>query len=227
MKNVGLIGRNGFIGKTVFEILKKNFLVVDEPAACDVLVNCAGFSRMYAAHKNPQLMKRVEDYTFWRMQRIPFNRLIHLSTIYIDASPTHAYSVLKKRMERNILDIWPNSTIFRLASVLGPGLQKNVIFDLAHRIPLWVTPDSIYNYISSEELGNIITYFVDNHVPGTFNVGASKSISVSDVVKITSGKAKYGNKKDEVLMNVSFLQKHYKVKTSEEYVKEYWEKYCG
>jgi len=223
MKTVCMFGQNGFIGKTVLEVLKKNFEIVDVSQPCDVLVNCAGFSRMYEAQKNPSMMEQVEDYTFDRIANVSFAHIIHLSSIYIEASPDHTYSKYKKRMEEKILSIYPDATIFRLASVLGKGLQKNVIFDLSQSLPLWVTPDSVYNYISSEEVGNIITHFINKPIAATFNVGASESISVSDVVELTGCEATYGKKKDIVLMDVSFLQEHCKVKTSREYVKEYWE----
>ena len=223
MKTVCMLGQNGFIGKTVLEVLRKNFEMVDASQSCDVLVNCAGFSRMYEAQKNPSMMEHVEDYTFDRIANVPFTHIIHLSSIYIEASPDHAYSKFKRRMEQKILSIYPDATIFRLASVLGKDLQKNVIFDLSQSLPLWVTPDSVYNYISSEEVGNIITHFVNNPVAATFNVGASESISVFDVVELTKCEATYGKKKDTVFMDVSYLQKHYKVKTSREYVREYWE----
>ena len=227
MKTVCMLGQNGFIGKTVLEVLKQNFEIVDVSQPCDVLVNCAGFSRMYEAQKNPSMMERVENYTFDRIANVPFVHIIHLSSIYIDASPDHAYSKYKKKMEQKILSICPDATIFRLASVLGKGLQKNVIFDLSQSLPLWVTPDSVYNYISSEEVGNIITHFINNPIAAIFNVGASESISVSDVVKLTKCETAYGKKKDTVFMDVSFLQKHYKVKTSREYVEEYWRTCCG
>jgi len=223
MKTVCMFGQNGFIGKTVLEVLKKNFEIVDVSQPCDVLVNCAGFSRMYEAQKNPSMMEQVEDYTFDRIANVSFAHIIHLSSIYIEASPDHAYSKYKKRMEQKILSICPDATIFRLASVLGKGLQKNVIFDLSQSLPLWVTSDSIYNYISSEEVGNIITHFINKPIAAIFDVGASESISVSDVVELTGCEATYGKKKDIVLMDVSFLQEHCKVKTSREYVKEYWE----
>jgi dTDP-4-dehydrorhamnose reductase len=224
MKTVCLLGRNGFIGSTALNIMEQRFPIVKEPYPCDVLVNCAGFSRMYEAAKCPAKMRAVENLVFDRICKVPFQRLIHVSSIYIETCPDHAYSIIKKEMEGRILERWPDAAILRVASVLGRGLQKNVIFDLVHGMPLWVTPDSIYNYISSDEVAGILSYLVNNPIEGIINVGASASILVSDVVKLVGVETAYGKQRDTILVDVSKLQEFYKVKTSAEYVEEYWRK---
>jgi dTDP-4-dehydrorhamnose reductase len=227
MKTVCMLGRNGFIGRTVYKVLQQNFSMVEESEPCDVLVNCAGFSRMYEAEKNPAKMEQVEDLIFKRIEKVQFSHLIHLSTIYIESSPEHAYSKVKKKIENRIMSRWPKATILRLASVIGEGLQKNVLFDLVHGFPLWVTPDSVYNYISSKEVGNLLCWFVENPLAETINVGASESISVSEIVKMLGVTTSYGNEKNHILVDVSRLQEFYKVRTSKEYVEEFWREANG
>lgn len=225
MKTVGILGRNGFIGKTVLRRLREVFHVADEPEPCNVLINCAGFSRMYVASQDPSKMEFVEDLVYRRIFNIPFQRLIHLSTIYIEACPNHAYSKIKMNVENRILSRWKNVTVLRLASVLGTGLQKNVIFDLTHGLPLWVTPDSVYNYISSDEIANLLIHLVNNPMTGIINVGASESVKVSDIVEMVGVNTTYGKHKDNIVMNVSKLLEFYQVKTSKEYVEEYWREF--
>ncbi len=225
MKKVTLLGKNGFIGHSVLNHLQKKYDCQEEGNATDVLVNCAGFAIMHEARENPQKMRDAENITFDRICKTPFQHLIHISTIYIEASPSDNYSVIKKELEDRILGNFKNVTILRLASVLGRGLKKNVIFDLSHDFPLWVTPDSIYNYISSEETARIIEHLIENPIYDIINVGAADSVKVSDVAFSLEKSPMYGNKRDIVLMNVSKLQTFYKVKTSMEYVKEYWRNY--
>src|SRR5574343_1042735 len=136
MKDICILGQNGFIGKTVTEILSNTYTIKDN-GICDVLVNCAGFAIMHEAARNPNKMREVENFTFDRISKIQFKHLIHISTIYIEASPNDNYSIIKKEMENRILSTYPNTTILRCTSVLGPGLKKNVIFDLMHDRPLW------------------------------------------------------------------------------------------
>ena len=115
--------------------------------------------------------------------------------------------------------------MLRVVSVLGKGLQKNVIFDLVHEMPLWVTPDSIYNYISSEDLSDIIALLINYPIKGILNVGAKESIRIDKVAEITGTNPTYGEQKDEILVDVEELLKIYPVKTSAEYVKDFWREY--
>lgn len=225
MKEICILGQNGVIGKTVTEILKKRY-VVKSSGFCDVLVNCAGFAIMHEAAKNPDKMREVESYTFKRITSIQFERLIHISSIYIEASPNDNYSIIKKEMEDRILASYPNSTILRCTSVLGKGLKKNVIFDLKHDRPLWVTSDAVYNYISAEEVALIIEHLIENPRFEIINVGASASVCVADLVFALGKKTTYGTKKDHVVMDVSKLQSFYKVKTSMDYVRDFWNVYA-
>jgi nucleoside-diphosphate-sugar epimerase len=221
MKEICILGQNGFIGKTVTEYLRQKYIVKDS-GPCEVLVNCAGFAIMHEAAKNPDKMREVEDITFSRIKAVSFDRLIHLSSIYIDASPDDNYSIIKRVMENRIVFDYPNTTILRSSSVIGRGLKKNVLFDLMKGNSLWVTPFSMYNYISSEELAKIIEYFIENPVFDIFTVGASDSIMVKDIVEMWGRDVVYGPKTDCIIADISKLRKLYKVKTSREYIIDFW-----
>ena len=222
MKTVCMLGRNGFIGKTVLKILEEEFLIVPEPEVCDVLVNCAGYSRMYLAKRNPNEMQSVEDMIFDRVQHIQFKRLIHLSSIHVTAYPNEPYSLIKKETERKLLSKYDDVSILRIGSVLGEDLQKNAIYDLVHDTPLWVTSDSSYTFISKEDIGNIIAVLIENPIEGVMDVGGIGAISISECAKFMRKNPSYGSIQHIISMNVSKLLKLYKVKTSREYVEEYW-----
>ncbi len=224
MKTICFLGKNGFVGAPVFEYLQTHFEIRDDNV-CDVLVNCAGFSRMYEAKQNPAKMQEVENITFNRIKEVSFKHLIHLSTIYIEVLLDDNYSKFKREMEARILENYKNVTVLRLGSVLGRGLKKNVIFDLMHDKPLWVSPSAIYNYISTEEVAKIIAHLIENPVNDTIRIGSSESIAVSDIAHIMGKKPIYGDKVDTIYMDVSKLQSFYPVKTSKEYIEEFWCKY--
>jgi len=222
MKNVRFLGRNGFIGSTVFDILSKKYSM-KETGHCDVLVNCAGFAITYIAQKNPELMRHVEDVTFERISKHSFDRLIHISSIYVEANPDENYAVIKKEVEDRLFDTFDDVLVLRLGSVLGKGLKKNAVYDLVNERPLWVSADSVYNYISTEDVANIIIKLIEHPRQGILRVGSSESISISDIAKLLHKDPTYGNiNYNDIVMDVSELQKFYKVKTSREYVKEFY-----
>jgi dTDP-4-dehydrorhamnose reductase len=207
-------------------MLEKEFSVVPEGEPCDVLVNCAGFSRMYEAKQNPNRMKIVENAVFDRIVNIQFDQLIHLSTIHVDSYPEEPYSQIKKGMENRIRMNYPDALILRLGSVIGSGLQKNALYDLVHDEPLWVTEDSRYTYISTEDVAKIIIELIRHPLTGLLYVGGSGSVSVKEMAELM-GKhpASYGSIQHIIPMDVSRLLEFYPVKTSREYVEEYWKGY--
>jgi len=225
MKKIGMLGKNGFIGRTVLKELEQRFPIVDGP--CDILVNCAGFSIMYEARKNPAKMQAVEDYTFERISNVQFDYLIHLSTIYTVANPTDPYGRIKIAMENRVLEKYPKAAVLRLGSILGEGLKKNVVFDLLHDKSLWVTSDSIYNYISTEEVSKIIMKLIEVPIEGIINIGASESISVKETAELMGKNPIYGSIKDYVVIDTSLLQTFHSIKTSKAYIQEFVRKYNG
>ena len=225
MIRIGLLGKNGFIGSNVLEILGRQFFVVAEPKSCDVLVNCAGFSRMYEGNAFPMRMQAVEDTIWTRIREVEFRDLIHLSTTYIDVYPNDIYSKIKIKMERRILSQYPDTCILRLGGVIGKGLRKNVVYDLLHDKPLFVDQNSVYNYISVADIGQIIIKLLMNFKSGIFNVGAQNSISAVQIASLLGKSPVYGSKKEFVNMDVSKLQAIHVTKTTEEYIKEFHQEY--
>lgn len=217
-----VLGQNGFIGHTVLELLRQKHDVVSEPQPCEVLVNCAGFSHMYEAKRNPDKMKAVEDVVFDRIKAVPCERIIHLSTIYVKTNPQEPYSQVKRMVEERLLAAYPQALILRLGSMLGPGLRKNAVYDLIHDDPLWVTPDSLYTYISTEDVARIVVCLIDHPRSGFLDVGGSEPIRISDVAELMGKQPMYGSIWHCIPMDVTDLQSIYPVKTSREYVKEFW-----
>jgi len=224
MKTVCTLGNSGFIGNAVSEILARSFSV-NNSKEYDILVNCAGFSRMYEGSKNPEKMRSVENSIFDRITAISFDRLIHISTVYIDVYPDDIYSKIKIDMENRILNKYPNATILRLGGVVGPGLKKNVVFDLLNNKQLFVTEDSVYNYISTGEIAEIVAHIINNPQAGIINVAASSSISSHDIAAMLNKTPIYGSKKEIIYVDTSVLQKFYAVKRSDEYLTEFFKTY--
>lgn len=220
IKEFSVIGQHGFIGSTVTKYLKKSY-DVGETDPCETLINCAGWARIYEASQDPKKMKEVEDYTLERIRKISFDRLVHISTIHIECYPDSWYSIIKKRMEEKLLKEFPNTLILRVTGVIGNGMKKNAIYDMMNDKPLWVTEDSVYNYITDTELARIILYMSHYRNSLIINVGAKDSISVGEVAKILGKNPVYGSEKHVIKFDTSFLRMYYGTKTSKEYVQDY------
>jgi len=108
-----------------------------------------------------------------------------------------------------------------------------VIYDLLNNRPLYTQLESIYNFITTEEVANIIDCIIDNwkiDVGGVdarraewINVGASESISIAEIASLlnVTPEVRVDSKIETYQIDVQTLQKFYPVKTSKEYIKQF------
>lgn len=75
----------------------------------------------------------------------------------IETAGLHAYGANRYRLERAVADLHRRALIVRLPALFGPGLKKNVVFDLLHenRVDL-IHPDSEFQYYDLGRLGDDI-----------------------------------------------------------------------
>lgn len=224
-----VLGYTGFVGSAVYKLLQNvdghiifgvnshTYLDVND---FDVVINCAGFSEKYIANKNPNKMELVENSIFEKISNLRFKSLIHISSIEAELE-LDSYGILKKQMEQRILSKYKQATVLRLGGIIGGGLKKNVIFDIINNKLLFVTADSIYNFITTDEITNIVLYLMNNVIEGVINVGASKSILVLEIVKLLRKDVVYGSKKEVYNIDVSRLSSFYSVKSSKDYIEEF------
>ncbi|MEK7170203.1 MAG: NAD(P)-dependent oxidoreductase [Patescibacteria group bacterium] len=137
----------------------------------------------------------------------PDCRLVYFSSSYVYSGlptnqkvfeesplrPNHNFGVAKSFFEQLILRSWPNSIIFRLSSVFGPGQAKhpNTILGFAKEclekgvITVWGKGERKIQYISIQ---NVITCVMqsDRLEPGIYNLGGNDYISVAEAAKLIS-----------------------------------------
>jgi nucleoside-diphosphate-sugar epimerase len=244
--NICVLGP-GFLGRTVGRRLAENsnFHVTmvssrinwsdADLSGYDAIVNCAGNSARYLVEQDPDGARTSENAIFDRIRSVhkanPNVKLLHMSSICARTSDTSEYGKLKRQTET-----WAGETsdpcILRLCGLIGPRLVKNFIFDLTNGNPIRVTSDTLYNFISTQEVGNITEHILLNWKPNeTFNVGASTSMRVSTMVKMREFNHTYLSAdqlvKETYQIDTSKLQGFFSVKTTQQYVEEYlkqWEK---
>lgn len=218
---IKILGKNGFVGQTVFNTLTSKFTITEDDK-CDILINCAGFSRMYVANKQPEEMHKVENSVIEKINNTKFERLIHVSTISAEVHHQSNYGKIKKQIEDYLMSKY-DTLVLRLGGLVGPGLKKNVVFDILNDRPLFVTEDSFYNYITTNEVANIIDYMIKIQIKDIINVGAINSIRVQGIANIFNKYPVYGTEEEIIMIDISKLRTMYDLKTSSEYLTDYRE----
>ena len=93
---------------------------------------------------------------------------------------------------------------------------------------LFVAFDSIYNYISTNEVAKIIEKIIELNIKKeTINIAASSSITVKNIIKEAKKKNVLFNKSEGKItekhknINIEKLKKFFNIKTSKYYIKKY------
>ena len=204
-----VLGANGFVGSAFVRrlsnlnlpfipVTRTNYTdYVGHP--CRILINASGNSRKYLATREPahefdlsvtSVLRAICDFR-------PA-RYVHLSSIdvYNDVSnptnncenvsidPAHlsAYGFSKYMAELVVKHYAPNWLILRLGGMVGPGLKKNPIYDLLHGGSLYVHPDSLYQYVSTDRVAEIVFDLAQSNIRGeVFNLCGDTLISPRQV----------------------------------------------
>lgn len=166
-----LIGHTGFVGS--------NLAAQHEYCACynsknigsiagqafDTVV-CAGVQAVkYWADQHPDEDWQGIQRLLTPLASVSAKRFILLSTIDVYATPVdvteadpasienHAYGRHRRAVEEFVRERFPNSHVVRLPGLFGPGLKKNVIYDLLHRNCLdAIQPASAFQYYHLKHL---------------------------------------------------------------------------
>lgn len=196
-----LIGGNGFVGSAyarLFEARGFEYRILTRANAeefagqsCDVLINANGNSRKFMADREPlwefdASTRSVAQTLEWFDPKLYV--LLSTGDVYPDqSSPAltsedqsidvtrisryglHKY--LAEQVVRGTRDRW---LVFRMGGFVGPLLKKNAIFDMLNDQPVWLSPDSELQFISTDNAAEIVWSIVENGVTNEIiNLGGS------------------------------------------------------
>lgn len=150
MIRTGLIGHTGFVGSTLDKTIQfsdqYNSKNIDDIAGRDFdLLICAGVrAEKWLANQDPENDWRNIEAVIARLETVTAREFILISTIdvypdpasrgdeaeVIDADRNHAYGRHRFQLEQWAREKFPVCRIVRLAGLFGPGMKKNMIFDL-------------------------------------------------------------------------------------------------
>ncbi len=109
----------------------------------DTIVCAAAPAQKWLANRDPVADRQNIDSLISHLKTVTCNTFILISTVDVFKSPIgvdegtqvdeeglHAYGLHRRLLERFVESQFPNHLIVRLPGLVGPGLRKNVIYDI-------------------------------------------------------------------------------------------------
>lgn len=144
-----LIGYTGFVGTTLlrqtgFENLYRSTNIAEMEGRSFDLAVCAGApAQKWIANRNPEADRANIDRLIQILKSIRCGKVVLISTVDVFKRPLgvdeetvveegglHPYGLNRRRLERAVADRFPDHLILRLPGLVGPGLRKNIIYDI-------------------------------------------------------------------------------------------------
>jgi hypothetical protein len=167
-----LIGHTGFIGgnlarQAAFDECYNSKNISDIRGREFDLLVCGGVTAVkWWANQNPVEDKSRIDSLLADLRTVRARKALVLSTVDVypinhgvDESfdchsvPNHAYGANRLYFEEGMRDCFGDVTVVRIGGVFGPGLKKNVIYDLLHDNCLdAINPNSSFQYYNVAHL---------------------------------------------------------------------------
>jgi nucleoside-diphosphate-sugar epimerase len=184
MDKTALIGYSGFVGTTLDRAVKPTHRYrstnIEEIRGLhfDHLI-CAGVQAMkWWANLHPEEDMEGIQRLLRALKEVKAERFTLISSIDVYPSPRevdentqinkeghHAYGLNRLHVEEWIAERFPNIAILRLPGLFGPGLKKNVIYDMMHDNGLEkVHPDGVFQYYDTRQLAGDIEQAWNAHI---------------------------------------------------------------
>ncbi len=214
MMDVAVIGGHGFIGNALSTFLSDaghacTRIGRQDPLPAgpvDVLLDCNGEGRRFWANENPEenYVRSVASVEA-RLSAVSCDAYVYLSTVDVygegrgapelshedvelDLEAIDTYGRHKVLAEKMVFDHAARPLVIRCATLIGPGLRKNPVFDLLNDQPLRMTEESTLSLLHTSTLGRAIEALLTAGESGIFNVAASAPIDIPALKKMIAGK---------------------------------------
>ncbi len=144
-----LIGYSGFVGSTLlkqatFEALYRSANIGEIEGRSFKMIVCAGTpAQKWIANREPEADRYKIEGLIEHLKKVQSDKFILISTVDvfkdsvgvdedtpIDETGLHPYGLHRRLLEKFVESHFTNYLIVRLPGLIGPGLRKNVIFDL-------------------------------------------------------------------------------------------------
>jgi len=178
MTHNAIVGHTGFVGsnlcqQTAFESFFNSRNIQDiEGKTFDTLVFSGAPANKWIANKEPEQDWQNLQQIMARLKTVQAKQLVLISTVDVippsdtqqdetvdaTAGKNHAYGTHRLALEQFMRAQFSNTLVVRLPGLFGPGLKKNVIYDLIHDNMLAaINPASSFQYYDITRLWADIT----------------------------------------------------------------------
>ncbi len=210
MKTCLVIGAKGFIGSAVSaEAMARGYAVspvdLDNYKAAkgmkaDLLINAAGNSRKFVDDQYPMkgyelsatsVMQTLHDFHYAFYIQLSSGAIYpreddpHQNSEMTPLSPAtmSRYGFHKWLAEQLVQHYAPRHLIVRLGGFVGPGLKKNAVYDLLSGNPLFVHPNSEFQYMDTRDLGKAIFELYEGTADSAMllNLSAKGTVSIRQI----------------------------------------------
>ena len=166
---------------------------------CDVIINANGNSKKFLAEKNPLgdfdlSVRSVAE----SLDAFSCSTYVMLSSgdVYpdqsrpsstcedqqIDPAKISRYGQHKLVAEQLLRGDGRHWLIMRMGGFVGAGLKKNAIFDMLTNTPVWLSPDSELQFISTDHAAEIVWTLVEQDICGeTINLGGTGLVQLVEI----------------------------------------------
>lgn len=180
-----LIGHTGFVGSNLAAQARfdetYNSRDIDRIAgrAFDLVV-CAGvYAVKWKANQEPEADRAALERLVGPLRSVEAKRFVLISTVdvyprprgvdedtIIDPAAASPYGRHRFELESFVRDRFRDSTVLRLPGLFGPGLKKNVIFDLLHdhRVDQ-IHPEGVFQYYGLRHLWGDLQKALERRLP--------------------------------------------------------------
>ena len=208
---ITIIGGNGFVGSAYarwmearglpYQIVTRENYESLRGTSCDLLINANGNSKKFLATREPlmefdQSVRSVAQ----TLQDFRCGTYVFLSTgdVYPDQSspavtredqaidPTgqSRYGLHKYLAEQLVRGTQRNWLVLRMGGFVGPGLRKNAIHDMLSGGPVWLSPQSELQFISTDRAARLVMELVERGVKNEIvNLGAQGTVNLGRLHK--------------------------------------------
>jgi len=200
-----LIGYTGFVGGNLasqfaFDDLYNSKNIADiEGKEYDLVVSAANRAEMWRINQESEVDLAEINEFISHIQKAKIAKLVLVSTVGVYKNPNEAnedtqidtegllpYGANRYYLERFCKNNF-DSLIIRLPGLFGPGLKKNVIFDLLHDNNVAnIHSDGVYQYYNLENIWKDINVALDNNI-SLLNL-ATEPVSTQEIAKVAFDK---------------------------------------
>jgi nucleoside-diphosphate-sugar epimerase len=200
MPGSALIGYSGFVGgnlaaqfpfddnynsKNIQDIRRKSY---------DLIVCCGVSAVKWKANRFPGEDREAVERLLNNLQFVKAERFILISTVDVypspegvdedsdpHAQPNHTYGTNRLYVEDTVRRLFATAYVVRLPGLFGPGLKKNVIYDLMHDNVDAIHPEGQFQYYDVRRLWRDLQVVTTNNLR-LVNI-ATEPIVTSEMVR--------------------------------------------